>query len=412
MKNKQIALALIRSLCYVSYMRPKTVITLDYVIERARRCESYSSFQSRYYPLYTWARQQNLLSEIEKVLPPVSYDERARRAALTKAYTDTELIEHARQFSTRADWRAAGELERKNGDYSHYGAAVHRGKALMRECCAHMVSGYVARKRTYLWTDDELIEAASTYNHKGDWKRSANARHSAAYQSALNRPDVFKRATAHMTPKANPYAGDYVIYAFEFSDHHVYVGLTFQPKERLQQHLCRGPVFDHLRVCPNHSHKHVATGIGSPTSAIQAEKQWIERYVAEGWTLLNTSSGGSLGTVQRVNEWTKELVILEARKFATKQAWIDGSQGSYRLAKREGWFDEACAHMPNRNAQHLIGRVVSDETKAKQRAAKVGRNLSSAHKAKISSSMRKHWNPPVTSGVSEESAKSADKLWE
>lgn len=45
-----------------------------------------------------------------------------------------------------------------------------------------------------------------------------------------------------------------------------------------------------------------------------------------------------------------------------------------------------------------------------KRSAVTGRNLSSAHKAKISSSVRKHWNPPVTSGVSEDSAKLADKL--
>ena len=39
-----------------------------------------------------------------------------------------------------------------------------------------------------------------------------------------------------------------------------------------------------------------------------------------------------------------------------------------------------------------------------------GRNLSPAHKSKISSSMHKHWNPPVTSGVSADAQKLADKL--
>lgn len=46
----------------------------------------------------------------------------------------------------------------------------------------------------------------------------------------------------------------------------------------------------------------------------------------------------------------------------------------------------------------------------KKRSAVTGRNLSPAHKAKISSSMRKHWNPPVTSGVSTDTAKLVDKL--
>ena len=226
---------------------------------------------------------------------------------------------------------------------------------------------YMKNKR-HRWTDDELIESGAKYDHKGDWKRSAVANDSVAYQMAIRRPAVFAKATAHMTPKAHPYSGSYVIYAYEFADHKVYVGLTFRPRERHAQHMVRGRVFEHIKVCPEYAHKILESEIGSPTSAGERERYWVANYKAQGWALLNESEGGSLGTIQ-VTKWTKEVVLAEAKKFQTKQEWIDKSQMSYRVAKREGWFDEASAHMPKRDARHLIGRVVSDETRAKQAAA-------------------------------------------
>lgn len=372
-------------------MRPKTEITLEHVLERAKRCPTYSAFQSRYYPLYVWARERELLAEIEKILPPVSYLERAKGAAATKAYTDEELVAHAKRFSTRAEWRAEGEQERKNGEYSHYGAAVHRGKEFMRVCCAHMPLGHRTRKRTYRWTEEALAEAASHYKHKGDWKRSDNPQHAAAYQSALSRPEIFERVTAHMALKANPYAGDYVVYAFEFTDRHAYVGITFRPDARLAEHMARGPVAEHVLVCGEYVHRHIERGLASPDDAAEKERAWIERYRSEGWTMLNTSNGGGLGTVKR-KEWTKEIVIAEASKFTTRQAWIDGSQWSYRLAKREGWFAEAAAHMPRRVLGIGVGRTVSASTRAKQRAAKIGTVQSSATRQARSEALKKWWS--------------------
>jgi hypothetical protein len=248
-----------------------------------------------------------------------------------------------------------------------------------------MQHGQIGNKHNLVHSDADLLADAKRFSHKSDWKKGS----SGAYQAAHNRPELFKQATAHMTPKANPFAGDYIIYVFEFADHHAYVGLTFQPKDRLSQHLCRGPVFNHIAVCPDYSHKVLAAAIGSPAAVIDAEKVWIERYRQDGWTMLNTSTGGSLGTL--VRDWTKELIIAEARKFATKQAWIDGSQGSYRTAKREGWFEEACAHMPRRKLGVGVGRTVSQETRQRQREAKLGSTHTPEQRAARSDAKRCWW---------------------
>jgi hypothetical protein len=249
------------------------------------------------------------------------------------------------------------------------------------------------------WTDDEIIEIAKRYAHKGDWKRSKNVLDTAAYQAALNRPEVFAQATAHMTPKASPYSHAYYIYACEFEDGHVYVGLSFR-STRKSEHTVRGRVRDHCAICPNYAFKTVQSDIATPSLAQIAEREWIERYRAQGWTLLNKASGGGLGTVRAVR-WTKEAVLAEARKHKTKQEWIDKSQMSYRIAKREGWFDEASAHMPKRVLGIGTGVARTPEAREKMRQAKLGGSLSAGHRAKIAASVRTSWKNKSASDVVE-----------
>lgn len=359
-------------------------ITLDYVLERAKRCSTYSQFQQNYYILYKWMKAQGYLAEVERLLPPMSYEERGRLSSEARRYPDEELVSDAARYSTRLEWRRAGELERITGGFSRYGAAVKRGATFMRLCCAHMLKG--ERGGWSKYSDADICRIALNYEHKGDWKRSNVRSDAAAYQAALNRPEVFLKATQHMTPKASPYSHSYYVYACEFEDRHVYVGLSFR-STRKSEHTVRGPVREHAAVCPNYAFKVVQDSIAAPSEVQLAEKAWMERYASEGWTLLNQNRAGGLGTVRAV-KWTKEAVLAEARKYATKQAWINGSQASYRIAKREGWFDEASAHMPKRDARHLVGRTVSAETRARQVAVAQRRAADPAWRAAHSAALK------------------------
>lgn len=336
-------------------------ITLDYVLSRARRCSSYSQFQQNYYRLYAWAKAAGYLGEIEKILPPMAYKERGRLSAEARRYMPEELLADACKYPTRLAWRKAGEQERRAGQFSKYGAAIKRGVAFMRLCCAHMAPA--PRIMPVRYSEAEIAASAAEFAHRNAWK-SAEPH---LYQAALRR-GILDQCCAHMTPAANPYAGDYAIYAYEFADRHVYVGLTMRAGPRQSEHKQDGPVLEHMPVCPEVAYKVVQKDIAAPALVRLAEHAWVERYKAEGWTLLNKAKPGSLGTVKAV-KWNKETVCAEVRKFATKQEWIDKSQFTYRLAKKMGWFDEASAHMPKRDARHLIGRVVSAETRARQATA-------------------------------------------
>lgn len=43
--------------------------------------------------------------------------------------------------------------------------------------------------------------------------------------------------------------------------------------------------------------------------------------------------------------WDKNSIILDARKFTSRTEWKDHSGGAYEAAKRNGWFEDAVAHM-------------------------------------------------------------------
>jgi hypothetical protein len=358
---------------YSHYMNMK--YTVEDLVSSAKRYATMSEWKRCEPSKHTCAYRRGILPEIKVFLAhsPVGS---------VSVYSKEFLIADARRYSTRLEWKQAGKELIKQGKVSPYNAAIKYGKEFYSTYCPHM-------EVRHRWTDDEIATVALQYQHKGDWKRSPNSRHSAAYQVALTRPYLFDKATTHMVPKASPYSGDYVIYVFEFSDRAAYVGLTFRPEHRYAQHLMKGPVFERIKVCPDYAHKILASGIDDPLLVIEAEKQWIEKYRTEGWNVLNTSDGGSLGTVEI--KWTKEEVIAEAQKYSTKQDWIDGSQRSYRLARLEGWFEEAAAHMPDRVLGVGLGLKRTDEAKEKMRQAKLGKPQTPEARAARSAAIKKWW---------------------
>lgn len=247
------------------------------------------------------------------------------------------------------------------------------------------ITSKVPWKQRWKHSDEDLIASAAPFKHRKEWKNIHPEKYNAAWRRGL-----LDKCCAHMTPAANPYAGDYVIYAYEFADKHVYVGLTFLPAMRRSMHKLRGPVAHYALICANYTHKQLETGLQTPEAAAEAESKWLEQYRAAGWTLLNQNKAGGLGALQKT-KWTREAVLAEALKYQTRQAWIDGSQMSYRIAKREGWFAEASAHMPKRKLGVGAGRKVSAATRCKQRKAKLGGTLTKAHCDKISESVRTAW---------------------
>ncbi len=232
----------------------------------------------------------------------------------------------------------------------------------MRQCCAHMAKRKPPTLGKYRYSDDTLLQSARKFETRGAWKNADKP----CYHAALSRP-IWDECVAHMRPAANPFASDYVIYAYEFTDKHVYVGLTVVPENRKYMHTCRGPVFEHTKLCPSKEYRILQEKLAWKDAGL-AEDEWQKYYASEGWTALHSAKAGSLGGIHG-SKWTKELVIADARQYATRQEWIKNGRFAYNLAKREGWFDEAVAHMPRRVLGVGAGIPKSVEARAKMSVA-------------------------------------------
>jgi len=224
---------------------------------------------------------------------------------------DEELIANAAKFKSRQEWRNACKGKSPNLARE----AIRRG--LFDRCCQHMTDlrGSNPPPPPWKYTDEELIEAAKQFKHKKDWIRTNRNQ----YQAAAGRPEVFKRATAHMVPATTYFNCHRIIYACEFPDRHAYVGLTRHLEIRKMQHQEDevSPVFRHARETGlAWEFKVLVTDIPDATRTQELEDEWLRRY-QEGWTVLNTAKAGSLGW-SLTSAWTKDRVLENASLYETR----------------------------------------------------------------------------------------------
>jgi predicted GIY-YIG superfamily endonuclease len=367
-KNKLVAYSI--KTCFNNCMNKK--FTDNEIIESANNFNLLADWRKQKPQLYQAALRRKLITQIKTHLI-------VQTTGAKPTYTEEELLTHAQQFKKRTDWQHSAAIEMNDGKVSHYYAAQAKGREFFEKCCSHMPNLRLP------FTLEELKTSAAKFQHRSDWKK-AYPQH---YQAACRRKLLIKVAP-HMIPKVHPYSGSYVVYTFEFTDKHAYIGHTFRPTARFSQHLQRGPVYEYFKVCPTYTYKILAEKLASPVESAQYEKQWIVKYATDGWTMLNKHEGGGLGTIEVV-KWTKESVIAEARKYPNRQAWIDGSQVSYRIAKREGWFEKASAHMPKRILGIGKGRKFTRAHRRKLSNAKLGTKQSRSQCRARSKSLKAWW---------------------
>lgn len=197
------------------------------------------------------------------------------------------------------------------------------------------------------YSDEEVLNSAKAFKHRTEWATGASRN----FYYVAKRRGLFQAACAHMTPKANPYADGYQIYAYEFFDGHAYIGLTCKPNYRhasLRGHASRGPVFDHAKICREFSLKILQSKV-PVKDAPEAERQWAESYARNGWTLLNKQTCGAIGRMKSACP-TEEEIIARAAQFKFRNDWYLNDLSGYRIAKCSGWFEKATAHMPRNKA--------------------------------------------------------------
>ena len=128
------------------------------------------------------------------------------------------------------------------------------------------------------------------------------------------------------------------IYAYEFEDNSVYVGLTFNLEKRNKQHLSvlNSPVFLNIQKTKSIPILIQLTEYISIDDAKINELEFIKKYKIKGWTLLNKMKAGGTGGIRK---WNKQMCIEEAAKYTNKSDYIKNSK-SYKIAYLYEWTNE------------------------------------------------------------------------
>lgn len=200
---------------------------------------------------------------------------------MRKAYTDEEIRSRALKFKTRDEFR------RKDG--GAYLAANRRG--ILDDVCSHMEE---LRRPKGFYSKGYCHIIALGYKTRGDFQKGSIYAYNIAFKEGW-----LDDICGHM--EAGNKWNKRLVYAYTFPDGYAYVGLTGDVKRRKNEHLHKythkklSPVLRHCRETGlNYEYEELTDWLDAATAA-KVEDDYIKKYKADGWKMLNRMRGGGLG---------------------------------------------------------------------------------------------------------------------
>lgn len=225
-----------------------------------------------------------------------------------------------------------------------------------------------------VYSDDDLRNIALQYKTRKEFERAKQG----AYHCAINRGPFldkdgnikkyskhygspkslgltntfgfFNEICKHMIPQGNLYKR--VIYVYKFYDEnnnksHAYVGLTYNPNRRNQQHIGnivqKSIVKKFIEDNPMFRYEfEILTDFLSSDIVGKIEDNHINKFKDEGWIMLNTAKGGVLGSNHKTP--IKELQRI-ASKYTNYIDFINNDENTYKTILKRGLSNELCKHL-------------------------------------------------------------------
>jgi len=234
------------------------------------------------------------------------------------------IFNEAKKFKTK--------LEFKKNAINAYNAAYDHG---YMEKLTNMLNWPTPNS----WTKENVEQVAKQYTTKVDFQKNEPS----AYQMAW-RNKWIDDVTKHMIPVGNLVKR--MIYAWEFPNKTVYVGLTGNIKNRSWAHLNqpKSPVFRYMESTGLKPKMVEITNKYIDVADAQAEEENTKlKYIENGWEVLNKAKTGALGG--SIVKWTPEEIENESKKYTTRVDFIKNSPGAYNAAKKMGIYDKISSHM-------------------------------------------------------------------
>jgi len=270
-------------------------------------------FQNDFPNAVTAAKRLGIWDQVKEKLTP-SY----------KSWTYEEVAKIAKKYNNRSDFRFS--------DSSAYHAATYHG--WIDDVTKHMEDKYEK------WTKEKVWLEAQKYKSRREFELNSKR----AYQAA-RRHGWYDEVTSHMEYQGNLF--NRMVYAYEFPDKSVYVGLTHDKDDRDRAHKTKekSAVYQYIKsteLMP--TFKMISDNYINYKVAQELEGCTIEKYKSEGWKVLNVAKSGGLGS-RCIVILTFDEVLSKAKKFNKKSDFQKKYPREYRIAKEKGWLDEVTKHM-------------------------------------------------------------------
>lgn len=193
------------------------------------------------------------------------------------------------------------------------------------------------RKKRNYWSKEMCKIEALKYKSRSRFKKKSPGAFSAAYKNKW-----LDEVCLHMNRVGNRFKR--LVYSYEFSDNHVYVGLTHDMEERDNKHKRdkRSKVYQHIKKA-NLLPKLICSDYMPVEQAVELERKKVKEYKKKEFNILNIATPGGVGG--GYIKWTFEKCAKEALKFKTRREFARNSNSAYNSARRYGWLNKICKHM-------------------------------------------------------------------
>jgi hypothetical protein len=313
-------------------------------------------------------------------------------------WTKSAVLEEAKKYKTRSEWGRA-----KDGSY---GAALKKG--WLEDATQHMS----AADRTRKWTKELVLADAQKYLTRGEWhKARGHAAHVAIskgwYEEAtqhMYRTHSFGEMTLHRlltqldiefetqkrfkTIKSKkPLPFDFYLPDFEMvieyqgSQHysesnrkHNESLLDIQKRDEIKRVGAAENKLHYLAIDAT-LEKDIETVLITKLKEL-AKVQRLELNFKK-----RPLTDAELGLLKSLGTYTKEQVLLDARKYKTYPDWRKGSP-VFQIAIKNGWLEECKEHMLSEFEVRSKGKLVW----TKEKAAEVAKNFRSRSEFKAANS--------------------------
>jgi len=255
------------------------------VLAEAQKHKTVKSWRAASEASYSRARVFDMVEECKAHMRP--------KAKPDGYWTKERCMAAAKEHKTRAAWYKA----------SRGSVARARINGWYEECCAHMPPPQRVTKTSGIkrWTNDLIAEDAKKYTSVAEWRIKRGHVYAKASQLGIR-----ETCMAHMFREIKPQG--------------------YWTKERC------------MADAKKYKFRKQWTD-GSPAGANAAHKGgWYEECCAH------------MGEQRKPQGyWTKERCIADARKHKTRSQWHKSKGAAAVIAKVNGWYEECCAHMPERS---------------------------------------------------------------